>query len=160
MKTLHGITKIISGGQTGADRAALDFALENNIGTGGYVPQGRVAEDGRIPEKYQNLVETESVDPAVRTMKNVLASDATVMVSHGELSGGSLLTMQLAKKYKKPVLHIDISEISIETAAAKLGEWINRVRPSTLNIAGPRASEDEDIYDAVTNLLLSAFSPC
>jgi len=49
VKTLHGITKIISGGQTGADRAALDFALENNIGTGGYVPQGRVAEDGRIP---------------------------------------------------------------------------------------------------------------
>ena len=89
--------------------------MENNIETGGYVPQGRVAEDGRIPEKYQNLVETESVDPAVRTMKNVLASDATVMVSHGELSGGSLLTRQLAKKYKKPVLHIDISEISIDS---------------------------------------------
>lgn len=156
MKTPHSIVKIISGGQTGADRAALDFALENGIETGGYVPHGRLAEDGRIPDKYQNLVETESSDPVKRTGKNVLGSDATLIVSNGELSGGSLLTLQLAKKYKKPVLHIDMSVISIETAAAKLDDWIDMVRPLALNVAGPRASEDADIYDAVTNLLHGA----
>ena len=148
--------KIISGGQTGADRAALDFALENGVETGGYVPRGRIAEDGRISVKYQNLVETENADPAVRTEKNVLAGDATLVVSHGKLTGGSLLTMQLAKKYKKPVLHIDLSTMTIELAAGKLAEWLVGVKPALLNVAGPRASEDREIYDAVRNLFLAA----
>jgi len=153
VKTLYGIGRIISGGQAGADRAALDFALENGIETGGFVPLGRAAEDGRIPDKYQDLVETESADPAVRTEKNVFAGDATLIVSHGELSSGSLLTQQLAEKYKKPVLHLDLSEISVKAATGKLIEWFCLAKPSILNIAGPRASEDRDIYFSVRMLL-------
>lgn len=156
---LHGIKQIISGGQTGADRAALDLALENGIETGGFVPLARAAEDGRIPDKYHNLFETESADPAVRTEKNVLAGDATLIVSHGRLSGGSLLTRQIAEKYKKPVLHLDLSVTAGKAAAVKLGEWLDKVKPSVLNVAGPRASEDPEIYRDARILLQRSLDP-
>jgi len=81
------LERIISGGQTGADRAALDVALERGLEVGGWVPYGRVAEDGRIPDGYPGLVETDSRDPAVRTMRNVRDLDATLIVSHGPLTG-------------------------------------------------------------------------
>ncbi len=77
------IRKIISGGQTGADRAALDFALENNIETGGWIPKNRQAEDGRISEKYPDLRETETENPTERTELNVTDADATLIFSHG-----------------------------------------------------------------------------
>ena len=153
MKTLCGIKQMISGGQTGVDRAALDFASENEIETGGFVPRGRVAEDGRILDKYQNLTETDSSDPAVRTEKNVLAGDATLIVSKGELHGGTLLTIELAEKYKKPLLHLDLSVMNSDAATVKLVEWLDKVKLAVLNVAGPRASEDPDIYCSVRNLL-------
>ena len=83
--------KLISGGQTGADRAALDVARELGLAHGGAVPRGRAAEDGPIPACYGNLVETESDDPAERTKRNVLQADATLLITHGEPSGGSAL---------------------------------------------------------------------
>src|SRR5688572_30647391 len=106
---LNKIRKIISGGQTGADRGAFDFALENGFEIGGFVPKDRLAEDGRISEKYPNLIETETENPAERTELNVKSADATLILSHGELKGGSLLTLKFAEKYKKPFLHIDFS---------------------------------------------------
>jgi predicted Rossmann fold nucleotide-binding protein DprA/Smf involved in DNA uptake len=151
------VTKIISGGQTGADRAALDFALASGFSTGGFVPRGRLAEDGTIPASYPDLVETASPDPAERTRLNVLNSDATLILTHGNLMGGSLLTAKLAAEHKKPVLTIDLQEHDLDKAVQIINEWLETTGSVTLNVAGPRASEDGDIYDAVTKLLHEVF---
>ena len=111
------LEKIVSGGQTGADRAALEFARANGLGTGGWVPRGRLAEDGPIPEDYLGLLEADSTDPAVRTALNVRDSDATLILSHGPLTGGSLLTLQEATGIEKPVLHLDLDQMSLTSAA-------------------------------------------
>ena|SRR5688572_6575374 len=103
------VARIVSGGQTGADRAALDFALERGIPIGGWVPKGRLAEDGAIPERYAGLVETGSTDPAVRTARNVRDSDATLILSHGPLEGGSLFTWREATRLGRAVLHLDLA---------------------------------------------------
>ncbi len=141
------IKQIISGGQTGADRAALDFGLENRINIGGFVPKNRLAEDGRIPDRNKHLIETETENPAERTELNVRNSDATLILSHGELKGGSLLTKEFAEKYKKPFLHIDFSALKIEQAAEKTQKWLDSIVCEKFNIAGSRASEDAKIYD-------------
>lgn len=147
------LKKIVSGGQTGADRAAMDFALANGLGVGGWVPRGRLAEDGPIPEHYPDLIETESTDPAVRTALNVQDSDATLILSHGPLAGGSLLTLQEAFRAGKPVLHLDLDRIARASAAAQLRSWLAELRPSTLNVAGPRASKDPRIAAATEAVL-------
>jgi Circularly permutated YpsA SLOG family len=148
--------KIISGGQTGADRAALDFALECGIPIGGWVPRGRLAEDGRIPERYAGLVETESADPAVRTARNVRDSDATLILSHGPLDGGSLFTHREATRIGKPVLHLALDQLGHAAAADQLRTWLSAVRPATLNVAGPRASRDPQIAAATDAVLRMA----
>jgi len=140
------IGTIISGGQIGVDRAAFDFALENNFEIGGWVPKNRLAEDGRISEKYKNLRETKTENPAERTESNVRDSDATLILSHGNLGGGSLLTKQFAQKHKKPFLHIDFSRLSFEAAIEKTNEWLTQINCKKLNIAGPHQSEDAEIY--------------
>ncbi|GIU82043.1 MAG: hypothetical protein D6687_04350 [Acidobacteria bacterium] len=147
------IRKIVSGGQTGADRAALDFALEAGVETGGFVPKGRLAEDGRIDEKYPNLIETETEDYSERTLLNVINSDATIILSHGELTGGSLFTKQCAEVHGKPFLHIDFDKLSIEEAAQKAANWLNSLKCETLNVAGSRASKDPEIYEKTKNFL-------
>lgn len=152
-----GIRKIISGGQTGVDRAALDIALENGIKISGYVPKGRLAEDGRIPDKYPNLIETDTDDPAERTELNVIHSNATLIISHGDLSGGSKLTAEFAAKHKRPFLHIDLSSIGVNKAIEKTKEWLSSIECDTLNIAGPRASEDKEIYQKAGQFLKLLF---
>lgn len=151
------IQKIISGGQTGADRAALDFALEQGIETGGFVPKGRRAEDGRISNKYPNLIETETADYAERTELNILQADATIIVSHGELQGGSLLTKQLTQEHKKPFLHIDFLEDNVESVLVQAKEFLNSKNCKVLNIAGSRASEDRKIYARTKEFLRALF---
>jgi len=148
--------KIISGGQTGADRAALDFARARGIPTGGWVPKGRLAEDGRIPEHYPGLVECDSAEPAVRTALNVRDSDATLILSHGPLSGGSLLTREEATRWGRPALHLDLDELALPAAADRLRGWLATVRPGILNVAGPRASRDPRIYAATGAVLALA----
>jgi hypothetical protein len=150
------LEKIVSGGQTGADQAALDVALQRGLQVGGWVPKGRLAEDGPIPERYSGLVETQSSDPAVRTGLNVRDSDATLIVSHGPLTGGSLLTLEEGRRWGKPVLHLDLHETTLITAVAKLRLWLDAVDPRILNVAGPRASKDAAIFAAVVALLRSA----
>jgi len=140
------ISRIISGGQTGADRAAFDFAIENNIEIGGFVPKNRFAEDGFIAEKYPNLQETRSVNPMERTELNVKNSDATLILSHGELCGGSLLTKEFAEKHQKPFLHIDFAALKMDEALAKTANWLNSIACENLNVAGARSSEDTEIY--------------
>ena len=148
--------KIVSGGQTGADRAALDFALASGIPIGGWVPKGRLAEDGRIPERYVGLVETESAEPAVRTARNVRDSDATLILSHGPLDGGSLLTHREATRIGKPVLHLELDQLALAVAADRLRTWLAEVRPAILNVAGPRASRDPRIAAATGAVLRMA----
>lgn len=151
--------RIVSGGQTGADRAALDAALELGLDVGGWVPRGRLAEDGVIPHRYPNLREADSALPAVRTELNVRDSDATIIFSHGSLSGGTALTERLARKLAKPLLHLDLHRISEETASTKLSDWLTRRRPGTVNIAGPRDSEDPGIHAATKRVITMALRP-
>jgi len=150
------IEKIVSGGQTGADRAALDVALERGLAIGGWVARGRLAEDGAIPPRYTGLREADSTDPAVRTRLNVRDSDATLIVSHGPLSGGSLLTSQEATRLGKPLLHLDLAALGHAHAVARLQEWLRSVEPATLNVAGPRASHDPAIAERVAALMRKA----
>jgi hypothetical protein len=147
------IERVISGGQTGADRAALDWGLTRSIPIGGWIPHGRWAEDGMIPDRYEGLVETESDDPAIRTAANVRDSDATLIVSHGPLLGGSLLTLREAERQGRPVLHVDLGRVSVEEGARLVRGWLRQVNPATLNVAGPRASEDEEIAGATRAIL-------
>lgn len=146
------ITRVVSGGQTGVDRAALDVAIELGIQHGGWVPQGRTAEDGPIDQCYQ-LKQTTSVDAAQRTEWNVRDSDATLIVSRGQLTGGTELTQQMTRKYGRPHLHVDLSELSIPEAVRRVIQWLAPLQCSTLNVAGPRASEDTEIYQRARTLL-------
>jgi hypothetical protein len=153
-----GIEQIVSGGQTGADRAALDAAHELGIETGGWVPRGRLAEDGPLPSSYTGLVETRSASPAVRTRRNVRDSDATLIVSHGPLSGGSVLTRECARELGRPWLHIDLAACDREAAAETLRCWLAEQHPRALNVAGPRASGDPAMYEATHALLRDALA--
>ena len=137
------ILKIVSGGQTGADRAALDFAIAHGIPNGGWCPRGRLAEDGIIAARYQ-LIETPSDDTAQRTEWNVRDSDATVIFSvAAELTGGSQLTAQLANRLNKLCLHLSRDRDGVR-APEKLATFLSRHRVEILNIAGPRASNEPE----------------
>lgn len=149
------VSKIISGGQTGADRAALDYAIGKNIPYGGWLPKGRKTEDGTLDLKYQ-LQEMPTGNYAARTEQNVIDADGTVIVSHGFLTGGSALTREFAKKHVKPWIHIDLSELSPDTATQRLAAWIAGHEIKTLNVAGPKAGKDPAIYDATLQLLKKA----
>ena len=141
--------RIVSGGQTGADRAALDWAIARGISHGGWCPRGRRAEDGVIAPRYA-LEETPLVDYAQRTLWNVRDSDATLIVSRAAaLSGGSAYTARCAEELGKPWLHAHPGADDIETIRAFLAQ--HRVR--TLNVAGPRASGEPGIYEYVFALL-------
>lgn len=153
------IKKIISGGQTGADRAALDIAIELGYNFGGWIPKGRIAEDGKIPLKYSSLIETKSIEPEIRTELNVRDSDATLIISNGKLTGGSDLTEKIAISLDRPVKHIDLSKYTIDEAVNECLEWINTIKGSILNIAGPRQSEDSKIYSEVRQVLLNVLIP-
>lgn len=151
------IAKIISGGQTGADRAALDFAIRHKIPHGGWIPKGRRTEAGPLPAHYQ-LREMPSGEYPARTEKNVLDSDGTLIISRGRLTGGSALTQSLAGKYRKPCLHISLDQGGLSEAARQIRAWLQESNIRTLNVAGPRASEDDRIYEATLELLVETFS--
>lgn len=151
------VEKLVSGGQTGADRAALDFAIENGFEYGGFVPRGRLAEDGPLSPKYLHLIETPTTNASERTRLNVLSSDCTVLITHGPNAGGSKLTEEYAHSLSKPLVHIDLSIEDISDSADKVREWLDLMDCQTLNIAGPRASEDQEIYDEVKRFLNAIF---
>ena len=146
--------KIISGGQTGADRAALDAAIERGIPHGGWLPKGRITEDGPLGRDYC-LQELDSCRYRDRTEKNVKESDGTLIVSYGPLTGGSALTEALAVRYNRPCLHLNMEYFSLDDAVAAVEQWLKRTAVKTLNVAGPRASSDERIYETVRKIILS-----
>ena len=146
------VNKIISGGQTGADRAALDFAISHKIPYSGWLPKGRRTEDGILPKKYI-LKEMPTGEYSKRTEQNILDSDATLILSHAHLTGGSALTQSLAEKHGKPCIHIDLSKVDMRKACLIVNIWMHRYKIKVLNVAGPRASKDQIIYQATIDLL-------
>ena len=151
---IQSLTRIISGGQTGVDRAALDIAIQLDIPHGGWCPRGRRAEDGIIDGRY-HLKETVSEDYAQRTEFNVRDSDGTLILNIGELSGGTLLTAQCARQLNRPLLIINLNEPFV---CAPVYTWLNRSEIKILNIAGPRESKWTGIYKLASIYLEKIFS--
>jgi len=138
----HRELKIISGGQTGTDRAALDFALKNGINCGGWCPAGRLAEDGIIPDRYP-LRETASSDPSERTVLNVNDSEGTLIICCTEADEGSRHTISMAKEVKKPVYIIRETDV---INPKEFNIWLDVNKINVLNVAGPRESNDPGVY--------------
>ena len=146
------LKKIISGGQTGADQAALDVAIKLGIPHGGWIPRGRITETGILDDKYK-LKEMETFDYNKRTEQNVIDSDGTLIISHGRLSGGSDYTREMANLHHRPWLHIDLNKSSAFQAAEKIKSWLAENEIEVLNVAGPRASKDPAIYQATVDII-------
>jgi len=144
--------KIVSGGQTGADRAALDAAMEAGIPAGGWCPQGRVAEDGVIPMHYE-LKELPGAGYRQRSLQNVLDSDATAIICAGNPTGGTLLTLKCCKNEKKPYILIDTKTRDISAASDELLKFIRKEGVVVLNVAGTRASNDKIVYHYVRRVI-------
>ncbi len=145
----RSLSKILSGGQTGVDRAALDAALEMNFPCGGWCPAGRRALDGRLDRKYP-LRETRSRHYNVRTRLNVRDSDATLILNRGEPEGGTAYTLTVAHAQGKPCLVIDPAG---EGALAAIHQWLAQRPVDVLNVAGPREAKQPGIYDQSRQLL-------
>jgi hypothetical protein len=139
------IKKVISGGQTGVDRAGLDAAMNAGIPIGGYCPRGRLAEDGTIPEKYP-MIELESIELYYRTEQNVIQSDGTLILNKGILTEGTKLTNDFTVRYGKPRLIVQLDDDKMITPEQVI-RWIKGHYINTLNIAGPRESKfPEGVY--------------
>lgn len=153
------IQEIVSGGQTGVDRAALDVAIELKITHGGWCPYQRKAEDGTIPEKYSlkeapapSFLENFDSDAIykIRTELNAKDSDGTLIITKDDPIGGTLFTIEMLKKYNKPYI---IYKISDNTEIIDIVNWIIKNQIHKLNIAGPRASQAPGIYNDTYNIL-------
>ncbi len=154
------ISKIVSGGQTGADRGGWEAAIYCSLPYGGWVPQGRKAEDGLIPAKYSGLQETGSADYPARTEANVVDSDATVVFTYGPPTGGSKRTDELAKKHKRPCLSVNLDEPR-EKTVKQVVDWLKSLSVpanGVLNVAGARASKSPGIELAVMTRMVDVIS--
>ena len=144
--------KIISGGQTGVDRAALDVALGHGIECGGWCPAGRLDEFGKIPDHYP-LQELQGGGFTERTLQNVKDSDGTVVIYPGELRGGTDQTVRFCVDLKRPHQLIDASSASAECAAKLIADFVRENKIGLLNVAGPRQSEWAEGYDYASRAL-------
>lgn len=151
------LRKVISGGQTGVDRAGLDAAREAGLPTGGYCAKGSLAEDGARFE-ISPVSEQESQLSSVRTNKNVLNSDGTLILNKGNLCGGTFRTQEFAAKYGKPylVVQLDVSKVIKQE---RVLDWLEEQEIKVLTIAGPRESKCADgIYNEARYYLQTLFS--
>lgn len=159
MESLSPLRKIVSGGQTGVDRAALDVALHLEIEHGGWCPKGRRSEDGAIPAVYQ-LRETVERDYSIRTERNVIDSDGTLILFESEVTGGTLLTLKQAQKHCRPFLCIDLKQFDDSSVTPPdILNWLQDKNIAVLNVAGPRESTHPGIGQAVESFLLAALKP-
>jgi hypothetical protein len=143
------LRRLISGGQTGVDRAALDVALALGLPVGGWCPKGRQAEDGRIPDRYP-LVETPERNYEARTRRNVEDSDGTLILNLGQLDGGTALTVAHARQVGKPCLIVALEE---RITPAAFRDWLAANHITVLNVAGPRESKRPGVYDVAYQCL-------
>jgi hypothetical protein len=143
--------RIISGGQTGVDRAALQVAIDLGISHGGWCPRGRRAEDGRIPDRFQ-LREVDSADYSVRTLRNIDDADGTLILHSGRLTGGTALTETSARQQNKPLLLVDLD---CDLNPIEVRQWIESHKIAMLNVAGPRESTSPGIYNRAMKFLRS-----
>ncbi|MDF2939595.1 MAG: uncharacterized protein K0R66_237 [Gammaproteobacteria bacterium] len=151
------IDKIVSGGQTGVDRAALDVAIGLNIPHGGWCPKGRLAEDGSLSDRY-HLKETQTSDYSERTKLNIQDSDATLVLVPAlplNIQDGTVLTIEELKAKAKPHLIIDLSQKPDQALVLK---WIKEHHIKTLNVAGPRESTSPGIYQKASEILNHIFA--
>ncbi len=137
--------KIISGGQTGVDQATLDAALEADIEVGGYCPAERVCDIGRIPDYYP-LLEIKNGRAIDRTRKNIQASDGTIIIHYGLITGGSLQTLCYCVYSSKPFVLVDAEKLSVPEAVDQLIQFVETWDIFVLNVAGPKASDHEQAY--------------
>jgi hypothetical protein len=144
--------KLISGGQTGIDRAALDIALKHGVECNGWCPAGRLDEFGRIPDRYP-VKELEGCGLSERTLQNVKDSDGTVIIYWDKLSGGTEQTVRFCVEQRRPHELIDASKISTEHAAKLVLDFVREHNIDILNVAGPRQSEWLDGYDYASRVL-------
>jgi hypothetical protein len=152
------LAKIVSGGQTGVDRGALDAALDSGFPCGGWATHDRIAEDGRIPDRFP-LVELAGAGYEERTLQNVLDSDGTIIIYFRELEGGTRLTMEYCVEHGKPFEPIDASRLTPGDAALGIAAFVRHNRIAVLNFAGPRASKQPTAYEyarITVNSLLQA----
>lgn len=149
------LRKIISGGQTGVDRGALDAAIELGLEHGGWCPMGRIAEDDFIPARYA-LRQTDTKNYAQRTERNLLLADGTLILHRGELSGGTWLTHQLCRRHGRPVLLVDLAR---PYDLNQVRAWLADQRIRVLNVAGPRESMSPGIAAAARQVLLEVLQP-
>lgn len=154
------ISKIVSGGQTGADQGFFDACIYYGLEYGGYIPKNRKSENGKIHSKYENLIELDSEDYLKRTEANVVNSDCTLIFTIGKLEGGSSKTSKLANKYKRPCFHIDLDSTDREAAAKIAAEWIRTACPDkcVLNGAGSRASKAAGIQQLVEIVMIDVLN--
>lgn len=143
------IEKVVSGGQTGVDRAGLDAAREAGVPVGGYCPKGRLAEDGTVPACYP-LTELDSDRYASRTEKNVVESDGTLVLNIGELTDGTKATVEFAKQHARPYL---VLQLETDPDPQECRDWLEQHALKTLNVAGPRESKRPGIYRQAFQLL-------
>jgi hypothetical protein len=148
------LEKVVSGGQTGVDRGALDAAIAFGIPHGGWCPKGRIAEDGIIPQRYK-LKEMESGDYPARTEQNVVDSDATLILYHEQLNGGTELTYRLTRKHDKPCKLIDLTG---HVGVADVKKWLVQNNVRVLNVAGPRESSAAGIAEQTKGFLHDVLS--
>jgi hypothetical protein len=146
------LKKIISGGQTGVDQAALDAAIKLGVPHGGWIPKDRKTETGPLPDKYE-MLEMATPNYADRTEQNVIDSDGTLIISRGTLTEGSEYTRRMAVKHNRPWLHIDLDKKPKFHAATIVITWIEENNVEILNVAGSRASKDPAIYSDVFNII-------
>lgn len=149
---MHLIKEIISGGQTGVDRAALDVAKKLKVPYGGWCPRGRWAEDGVIPACYLNMKETPTEKPEQRTEWNVRDSDGTLIIVKDEPMGGTLYTIEMAVKHRKPFYILNLSN---EKNINNVIFWIKDQNVRVLNVAGPRVSQEVGIYNSALYIIQS-----
>ena len=155
MADLNERLKVVSGGQTGVDRAALDAAYVAGLSIGGWCPSGRLAEDGTIASDYP-LTETPTAESGQRTQWNVRDADATLIISRqSDLYGGTLLTASTARRLSRPFVVADPEDTS---ATASVLGWLQLLDVETLNVAGPRESEDPGIYRCAHSWLRQLFA--
>ena len=150
------LKKIISGGQIGVEQAALDIAIKLDIPHGGWIQKGRRAQRLKLPEKYQ-LDEMPTASFKKRIEKNVMGSDGTLIISHGELTGASDYSQKMTDKHNHPSLHIDLNKTPAFIAASKINAWAVENNIEVLNVAGPKTSEDPNIYKATMDILEGAY---